>query len=65
MSDQSTVRLDLNNREFQKQLFDLDKSDQRRVMVTLRKLSKMTWEQVYRDPGLNWEAMTLSRKRRL
>lgn len=57
MSDQQDVCLDLNNREFQEQLFNLDKNDQRRSMVTLRKLSKMTWEQVYRDPGLHWETI--------
>ena len=42
------VLLDLNNPEFQRQLFELDKTDQRRVLVTLRKLSGMAWEQVYR-----------------
>ncbi len=57
MSSPSRVRLDLNNLEFQQQLFDLEKVEQRRVLVTLRKLSKMTWNQVYSDTGLKWEAV--------
>lgn len=50
-------RLDLNNTEFQEDLFSLAKEDQRAVLTTLSKLSKMTWEQVYRDRGLRWEAI--------
>lgn len=53
----SQVRLDLNNPEFQNQLFALDSKNQRRVLTTLRKLSRMTWEQIYQDSGLNWEAI--------
>lgn len=55
------VRLDLNNPVFQRQLFTLPKNDQRNVLNTMRKLVNMSWEQVYADHGLNWEAI-LSRK---
>ncbi len=51
------LQLDLNNPEFQEQLFELGKDGQRSVLNTLRKLSKMTWEGVYRDAGLKWEAL--------
>lgn len=51
------VQLDLNNAEFQQQLFALDKENQRRTLLTLRKLSQMSWDQVYRDRGLKWEAI--------
>ncbi|HYU35515.1 MAG TPA: hypothetical protein VEW48_25455 [Thermoanaerobaculia bacterium] len=51
------VRLDLNNPEFQQELFSLSKEQQRSVLVTLKKLSEMTWEQVYHDGGVNWEAI--------
>ena len=51
------LHLDLNNPEFQQQLFALEKDAQRSVLVTLAKLSKMTWEAVYRDAGLKWEAL--------
>ena len=52
-SDQ--VRLDLNNPVFQQQLFALEKAQQSSVLATLRKLSGMTWQQVYQDRGLKWE----------
>ncbi len=55
------VRLDLNNPVFQRQLFKLSKSEQRNTLNTLRKLANMTWQQVYIDHGLKWEAI-LSKK---
>ena len=51
------LQLDLNNPEFQERLFTLEKDAQRSVLGTLAKLSKMTWEGVYRDAGLKWEAL--------
>jgi hypothetical protein len=50
-----TVRLDLNNPIFQRALFALPKQDQLKVLATLRKLSSMSWQQVYSDSGLKWE----------
>ncbi len=49
------VRLDLNNPSFQRGLFSLPKSEQLLVLGTLRKLSEMSWDQVYKDKGLKWE----------
>ena len=49
------LKLDLNNPVFQKQLFDLAKEKQLSVLKTLRKLSNMTWNQVYQDQGIKWE----------
>ncbi len=51
------LQLDLNNPGFQDELFALSKDEQRSVLDTLRKLSKMTWEELYRDAGLKWEAI--------
>jgi hypothetical protein len=51
------LQLDLNNPEFQRQLFELPKEAQRSVLAALGKLSRMTWEDVYRDAGLRWEAI--------
>lgn len=51
------LQLDLNNPEFQEQLLALEKTSQRSVLSTLGKLSRMTWEGVYRDAGLKWEAL--------
>jgi len=52
-----SVRLDLNNPVFQRHLFALEARQQRAVLNSLRKLGEMTWNQVYRDPGLRWEAI--------
>ncbi|HEX2224335.1 MAG TPA: hypothetical protein VHN15_09020 [Thermoanaerobaculia bacterium] len=51
------IQLDLNSSAFQRQLFRLEKDQQRAVLNTLQKLSEMTWEQVYQDRGLHWEAI--------
>lgn len=51
----SEIRLDLNSPVFQRAFFHLQKQEQLSVLGTLRKLSDMTWEQVYKDPGLKWE----------
>ena len=56
--DSENVLLDLNNPVFQKQIFSLQKNQQLAVLGTLRKLSKMTWRQVYTNPGLNWEVIS-------
>ena len=55
------IRLDLINPVFQRQLFNLTKSNQHNIINTLRKLSNMTWQQIYSDYGLKWEAI-LSKK---
>jgi hypothetical protein len=57
VSRRGRVHLDLNSSEFQEQLFRLDREDLHRVLLTLRKLFQMTWNQVYRDRGLKWEAI--------
>ena len=57
MGHDDAPRLDLNSPVFQRQLFALESRQQRAVLNTLRKISSMTWGQVYRDPGLRWEAI--------
>jgi hypothetical protein len=52
------VRLDLNSPVFQRHLFGLQKDQQRAVLTTLSKLVAMTWNQVYLDAGLKWEAVS-------
>ncbi len=49
------VHLDLNNEVFQQGWFRLEKDEQQRVLDTLKKISRLTWDQVYKDPGLKWE----------
>lgn len=53
----SRVRLDLNNVQFQSDLFSLQKTEQLAVLATLRKLAALDWNAVHRDPGLRWEAI--------
>ena len=52
------IKLDINHPEFLKNLLNLDKTERNRVLDTLKKLMKLDWEQVYRDPGLKWEKIT-------
>lgn len=52
------VLLDLNNLVFQQTLFSLPHGDQIRVLQTLRKLAQLTWNEIYRDTGLKWEAIS-------
>ena len=49
------VQLDLNNEDFQDDWLGLEKPERERVADTFRKIRQLTWEQVYRDPGLKWE----------
>ncbi len=51
------VKIDLNNPEFQKDLFALEKNDQLALIRTLRKISNLTWDELYRDQGLKWEVI--------
>ncbi len=55
------VRLDLNNPEFQADLFSLQKAEQLELLGTLQRMSKMTWDDIYRDRGLRWEALVSRR----
>ena len=57
------VRLDLNFRDFQEQLFGLDAGELRQVIKTLRKVSGQSWQQVYADHGLKWEELKSARGR--
>ena len=59
--DLHRLRLDLNNPVFQRRLFHLSKVDQRTVLNSLHKLSRMTWQQAYADHGLKWEAILSKR----
>ena len=57
-SDDATVRLDLNNPVFQEQLLMLQKPERHAALDTLNKIRQLTWNQLYRDPGLKWEKIT-------
>lgn len=52
---QQSVRLDLNNPVFQRNLFALQQAELMAAFKILRKISELTWSQVYADQGLKWE----------
>ena len=49
------VRLDFNNPVFQENRLTSQKPERHSALETLNKLRRMTWNQVYRDQGLQWE----------
>ena len=53
-----TIRLDLGNPVFQEHLLTLQKPERHAVLDTLNKIRQLTWNQLYRDPGLKWEKIT-------
>lgn len=54
-SNDTLVRLDLNNPVFQEHLFALQKPERNAAMDTLRKIRQLSWGQLYHDSGLKWE----------
>ena len=54
-TNDTPVRLDLNNPVFQEHLFGLQKPERKAAMDTLRKIRLLSWDQLYRDKGLKWE----------
>ena len=51
------VQIDLNLATFQEGLFGLESGEQVALLATFGKIVRMTWDQVYRDKGLHWEAI--------
>ena len=52
-----TIRLDLNNPEFQSQWFALENTERAAVLNSCIKIASITWDELYRDKGLHWEAI--------
>jgi hypothetical protein len=52
------ILLDMNYPEFQKQLFSLEKIEQRALLNTLKKVTKLSWDELYYDKGIKWELIT-------
>lgn len=49
------ILLNMNQEEFQNQLFKLEKQEQRALLNTLEKIKKLSWSQLYQDKGIRWE----------
>jgi hypothetical protein len=54
-SNDTPIRLDLNNPVFQEHLFSLQEPERNAAIDTLRKIRLLSWGQLYRDNGLKWE----------
>ncbi|MGQ0656194.1 MAG: hypothetical protein ACT4P4_28710 [Betaproteobacteria bacterium] len=52
------VKLDLNNEVFQKNWLELHRDERDRVTDALRKIRRLTWNEVHRDQGLRWEKVS-------
>ena len=52
------IKIDLNSPELQENLFSLEKSEQMAFLATLKKISQLTWQQLYVDKGLRWEMVS-------
>lgn len=53
----TSIKIDLNNPIFQRDLFDLEKSEQTALIKTLKKIHQLTWPALYSDHGLKWEVI--------
>src|SRR3989338_8651655 len=51
------IKIDMNNPEFQRDFFALEKAEQLALIKTLKKIRQLNWSQLYKDNGLNWEAI--------
>lgn len=51
------IKIDMNNPEFQKDFFNLEKEEQIALIKTLKKIRQMNWKSVYSDRGLKWEVI--------
>ena len=57
--NEQRIAVDLNNPEFLRSWYALeDKNEIARVLNVVEKVTQLTWNQVYRDPGLKWERIT-------
>ncbi len=51
----SDIKLDINFPPFQKQFFSLEHPELIALVKTFAKLLKLSWDDLYKDKGLNWE----------
>lgn len=52
------VKIDLNNPIFQNDLFNLEKNELAALIKTLKKINKLTWNELYSHHGLKWEIIS-------
>lgn len=52
------IKIDMNNPDFQTDLFNLEKQEQIALIKTLKKIHQLRWSQLYLDNGLKWEVIS-------
>jgi len=57
MAAGNRVRLDLNSPEFLEVFFELEASELKQVVKSLRRLQGLDWNVLYRHTGFQWEAI--------
>lgn len=53
----TSIKIDLNNPVFQRDLFNLEKPEQTALIKILKKIHQLTWPALYSDHGLKWEVI--------
>lgn len=53
----SRICLDLNSPEFQDVFFRLEAAELKQVVASLRRLTELDWNGLYRHAGFQWEAV--------
>ncbi len=56
-SHQSSVLLDLNNPEFLNVFLQLESTELHQVAAALHRIQRLGWSEIYKAPGLKWEAV--------
>lgn len=51
------IKIDMNNPEFQRDFFNLEKNEQFALIKTLKKIQQLSWQMLYSDRGLKWEVI--------
>ena len=49
------IQIDASNPQFKIDLQNLEKQKRSALINQLEKISRLTWEQLYRDQGIKWE----------
>jgi hypothetical protein len=52
-----SIKIDMNSPYFQQELFELEKPEQLALLRTLKKISQLSWQNLYADQGLKWETI--------
>ena len=52
------IKIDLNNPDFQRDFFNLEKQEQTALLNTLKSIHQLDWQALYKHKGLRWETIS-------